>query len=144
MHVPYRGGSALMPDLIAGTIDFCFATATTAVPMVKQGQLRALAVPSARRLASLPDVPTMAEAGFAEVELDEWNGLFVPAKTPAAIVARLYDAIAFALKDATVQQRFGEIGVEPIGSNPEQFAAFIERQGELLPALIREAGVVTN
>lgn len=123
-HVPYKGSGAVMPDLIAGHVESMFGFLPSVLPLIKDGRLRALAVTSLRRVASTPNVPTIAESGFPGFEFSSWFGILVPAGTPAPVVERLHQAIMKALKNPSVKTRLSEF--EIYGSTPEQFAEFIK------------------
>lgn len=143
-HVPYRGGSAAMQDVLAGNLAFAMATVNSATQLILDGRLRALAVASDRRVASLPDVPTMAEAGMPGVVLDEWNGMFAPPGTPRRIVERLHAGVRHALDSPTVRNRFAAIGAVPVGSDPDAFAAFVRDRREAMAGLVRDAGITID
>ncbi len=121
VEVPYRGGGPAMLDLLAGRLDYSFATTPTALPHVATGKFRALAVPTATRLPSLPQVPTMAEAGFPGFELRSWFGVMAPAGTPAPIVAALNRAIGQAMAEPEVVAILAQHGEAPLQSSPEEF-----------------------
>jgi tripartite-type tricarboxylate transporter receptor subunit TctC len=140
-HVPYRGGSAVLPDLLAGNIVFAFATVTVGSQLVRDGRLKGLAIASAERVASLPGVATMAELGFPAVDMDEWNVLTSPAGTPAPILARLHEAVRHALAQPGVRDRFAQIGAVVVGSSPEEAARFVATRRAALGRLVREAGI---
>ncbi len=123
-HVPYKGSGAVMPDLIGGHVQSMFGFLPSVLPLIKDGRLRALAVTSPRRVASLPNVPTIAESGFPGFEFSSWFGILVPAGTPAPIVERLHQAIMKGLKNPAIKTRLSEF--EIYGSTPEQFAEFIK------------------
>ena len=140
-HVAYRGGGPSVAGLLAGDAEFVFSTLPQATPLVREGQLRGLAVSLGQRLANLPDVPTVAEQGFPGFDLSDWLGFFVPAGTPPAIVARLGEAAGAAMRDGEVVRRLGQIGMLPRGTTPAEFAAFFADQRARLGALIREHGI---
>jgi tripartite-type tricarboxylate transporter receptor subunit TctC len=140
-HVPYRGSAAAMADVLAGNVGFTFSTIPQASPLVREGRLRALAVSTAARLPALPDVPTVAEQGFPGFELNEWVALWVPAGTPAAIIARLHEAAAAALAEPAVRARYAEIGIIPVGSSPAELGAFEAEQRTRLTELIRAENI---
>jgi tripartite-type tricarboxylate transporter receptor subunit TctC len=141
VHVPYRGGGPALQDLLAGNVAFVFATVASSMQLVQEGRLRALAVSSSQRLAALPEVPTVAEQGFAGYELDEWNGLYGPAGLPAPVVARWYAVAVAALADPVVRQRLEALGAVPLGTDPAHFAAFVAAQREAMARLVREARI---
>jgi tripartite-type tricarboxylate transporter receptor subunit TctC len=140
-HVPYRGGSAALPDLIAGNLAFAFGTVAYAVELVRQGQARALGVTSGDRLESLPDVPTIAEQGYPGYELNEWNGLYGPAGLPAPIVATVHAAARQALADPQVKERLAALGAIGTGTDPDAFAGFLAEQRALMARLVREHNI---
>jgi tripartite-type tricarboxylate transporter receptor subunit TctC len=140
-HVAYRGGGPSVAGLMAGDVEFVFSTLPQATPLVREGQLRGLAVSLGQRLANLPEVPTVAEQGFPGFNLSDWLGFFVPAGTPPAVVARLGEAAGTAMRDPEVVRRIGQIGMLPRGSTPAEFVAFFADQRARLGALIREQGI---
>jgi tripartite-type tricarboxylate transporter receptor subunit TctC len=140
-HVPYRGGTPALQDLLGGNIVFVFGTVSSTLQLVRDGRLVALGVSTAQRIAPLPDVPTVAEQGFPGFELNEWNGLYAPAGTPAPVVQRLFEAAKHALADATVQQRLAALGALPLGTDPAAFARYVAEQRELMGRIVREARI---
>jgi len=140
-HVPYRGGTAALPDVIAGNVNFVFGTVSSSLQLVRDGRVRALGVTTAQRIPTLPDVPTIAEQGFPGYELNEWNGFWAPAGLPAATLARLHEAALHALADATLRQRFEALGAIPVGNPQPEFAAWVAAQRGLMATLVREAGI---
>lgn len=140
-HVPYRGSAAAMADVLAGNVSFTFSTIPAASPLVKEGRLQALAVSTAQRLESFPEVPTVAEQGFPGFELNEWVALWVPAGTPQPAIDLLHRAVAHALADEAVRRRYTEIGLIPVGSSPAELAGFVTRERERLTALIRAENI---
>jgi tripartite-type tricarboxylate transporter receptor subunit TctC len=127
-HVPYRGTAAAVTDVIAGQIQVAFATALTAKPLVDAGRLRALAVSGPRRVAALPDVPPVAEAGVPGYEAMQWYGLVAPAGTPAPIIERLNGEAIIALRSREMKDRLAADGAEPLGSTPAEFGAFLKKE----------------
>lgn len=140
-HVPYRGGTPALQDLMGGAIVFVFGTVSSTLQLVRDGRLVALGVTTAQRIAPLPDVPTIAEQGFEGYELNEWNGLYAPAGTPAPVVQRLYEASKHALEDATVRQRLDALGAIPVGTDPDVFARYVAAQRALMERVVREAKI---
>jgi tripartite-type tricarboxylate transporter receptor subunit TctC len=136
LHVPYKGGAPALVDVMGGQVNTYFANAASSLNYVKQGKLRALAVTSAKRMSDLPDVPTIAESGFPNFEVLEWNGFFVPKGTPDAVVQRLNAAVLAVLKKDDVRQRLLALGLNPAGTSPAEFKAFVAsemtRWGELV------------
>jgi tripartite-type tricarboxylate transporter receptor subunit TctC len=141
VHVPYRGGTPALQDLLGGNVAFLFGTVSSSLQLVRDGQVRALGVTTAQRIPPLPEVPTIAEQGFPGYELNEWNGLFAPAGLPAPIVARCHEAVRVALADATVRQRVEALGAIPVGSDPASFTRFMTEQREQMGRLVREIGL---
>lgn len=141
VHVAYRGGGPATQDLLAGTVQFSFATVSTAVPLVKENRLRALAVTTPERIAPLPDLPTMSQSGFPGFGISEWAGFYAPAGTDPAIVARLGEASRQALQDPMVRQRLEQIGSIAVGSTPEEFSPWLRNQRNAMAALIRDTGI---
>src|ERR1043166_8674665 len=121
-HVPYKGGGPAANAVIAGEVSMSFGSVSTMLPQIKAGRLRALAVTSAKRAAALPDLPAVAEAGVPGFEVSGCYGVLAPARTPKTIVAALNGEIVTALRSADMQERLAALGLEPIGSSPEQFA----------------------
>jgi tripartite-type tricarboxylate transporter receptor subunit TctC len=140
-HIPYKGSSQAHVDLIAGNAQLMFDTTSSAIGQIKGGKLRALAVTTARRSPELPDVPTIAEAGFPGLEMTTWYGVFAPAATPKDVVARLHDEIAKALKTPDVQKRILGLAGEPGNLTIEQFAELNRADYDRFGKLIRDAGV---
>jgi len=139
-HVPYKGSAPAVSDLIGGQISVMFDNMPSAIPHVKAGKLRALAVTTAKRSPALPDVPTIAEAGVPGYEATSWFGLLAPAGTPAPVVAKLNASILKALADPEVKKKLAEQGAEPHGEKPEQFAAFIESETLKWGKVVKESG----
>ena len=140
-HVPYRGGTPALQDLLGGNIAFVFGTVSSTLQLVRDGRLVALGVTTAQRIAPLPEVPTIAEQGFEGFELNEWNGMYAPAGTPAPVVQRLHEAAKHALADATVRQRLDALGALPLGTEPATFARYVADQRALMGRIVREARI---
>jgi len=140
VHVPYKGAQPALTDLIAGQCQVMFATTASAIPYVKAGRLRALAVTSAQRSPSLPGLPTVAEAGVPGFESTTWHGVVVPAGTPPAIVERLNHDINAALREAELRKRLDALGVEVAGGTPQQFAAYIATEIPKWTKIVRDSG----
>jgi len=141
VHIPYKGTAPGVVDLLAGQVLVMAPNVLTALPHIKAGKLRALAVTSARRSEGLPDVPTVAESGLPGYDSTQWYGVLAPAGTPRDIVARLHDEIVRALRDAEVGKRLAADGAEPVGSSPEEFAAFIKSESEKWAKVAQAAGI---
>jgi tripartite-type tricarboxylate transporter receptor subunit TctC len=140
-HVPYKGSAPALADLMAGRVDLFFDAVITATPQIRAGKIRALATASAKRLAILPDVPSMAEAGYPGIEADFWFALFVPAGSPPAVVQRLNQEFGKAMHSPEVKARFSEQGLDIVTSTPEELSALIRADTERLGKVVREAGV---
>ena len=140
-HVPYKGTGPNLIDLIAGRTHATSAGTPPLMPHVKSGKLRVIAVGSPRRLQSLPEAPTVAEQGYPGFETSQWYGLSAPAKTPPAIVKRLADEAARAVKTAAVIERFKPDDAEPIGSTPQQYADFVAREQARWKDVIQKANI---
>jgi tripartite-type tricarboxylate transporter receptor subunit TctC len=141
VHVPYKGTAPGVVDLLAGQVLVMAPNVLTALPHIKAGKMRALAVTSSKRSEALPDVPTVAEAGLAGYDSTQWYGVLAPAGTSRAIILRLHDAIVRALGDPEVGKRLAADGAEPVGSSPEGFAAFIKSEGEKWAKVAQAAGI---
>jgi tripartite-type tricarboxylate transporter receptor subunit TctC len=140
VHVPYKGAPAALVDLLAGRVHLTFSV-PTAVSHVKSGELRALAVTGERRIAALPEVPTVAEAGLADLQFGSWNGLHVPAGTPAPIIEKINGAVAKARNLPDVQARMREVGLEPEGGTPAEFGEFVKSDIGRWARIVKETGV---
>ena len=144
LHVPYKGSSQALIDVLSGQVTMLFDNAPSSLPFIEQGKLRALAVTSRKRLPNLPDIPTLEEAGIAGYESLSWSGVVAPAGTPRAVIMRLNAAIERILAADDVRKRFAGLGVEPVGGPPEAFAAHIRAESEKWGRLIRTANVTVN
>jgi len=140
VHVPYKGAAPALTDLLAGQVQFMFTTIPPALPHVKSGKLRALAVANAKRSSLLPDLPTTAENGAPGVEASSWNGVLAPAGTPRDIIARLHAEIGAVMKLPGVSDRLASAGVEPMLTTPEEFAAYIESETARYAKVVRSSG----
>jgi tripartite-type tricarboxylate transporter receptor subunit TctC len=125
VHVPYKGAALALTDVIGGHVDSMFISAAGAIPQIKAGKARVLAVASARRAHALPDTPTFAEAGFPQVLVDTRYGLLAAGATPAATINRLQSAIARVLSAPDVRERYTALGLDPAASTPQEYAAFL-------------------
>jgi len=135
LEVPYRGASAVYPDLLSGRVDLFFDSATAALPYIKDGQARGIAILSARRNAQIPDVPTMTESGMANLEIESWLGVFAPAKTPKPVIETLRTAIAQSLPD--LRERFIATGGDVFEIAPDKLDSFVKAEYDKRTALIR-------
>lgn len=139
-HVPYKGGGQAIIGLLGGDVQVMFSGFTAAMPHIKSGKIRALAVTGARRSPALPEVPTIAEQGFPGVEATAWYGVLVPAGTPRPVVTRLHSELVKTLKHPDVVQRLGGLGFEIVGSEPDQFAAYIRSETKKWEKVVRASG----
>jgi tripartite-type tricarboxylate transporter receptor subunit TctC len=140
-HIPYRASAQSIPGLVAGETLFTFNTTPLILPLVREGRLRALAVATPGRIPALPDTPTMTELGFAGFQLNEWLGLFAPAGTPEAAIARHAEAARAGLADPVVRERHALLGAEIVAQGPAEFAAFLAEQRGRVGALIRDNNI---
>lgn len=140
-HVPYRGTSLFVTELIAGQVEWAFAGPTTALPPVNSGRLRALGISSTKRSELFPNVPTIAEAGVPGYEFTQWYGLLVPAKTPREIVNTLNAALLKAMDDPEVKKRIAYEGGAASQGTPEEFTAFLKRELASNAKMIKDAGL---
>ena len=144
LHVPYRGGGEAITSVIAGETSVYFSPVPTALPQVRTGKLRALAVTTAQRLPLFADLPTLAEAGVTGAESGSWYGLLVPLKTPAPVIAIIRNAAISALKNPDTSRRLIELGYVLIGDRPEEFAAHMKSEIAKLGNIIRMTGTSVN
>jgi len=140
-HIPYKGGTPGMTDLIAGHVQMLFSTILQANPQIRSGRLRALAVTSARRSAALPVVPTMQEAGVANYDVAGWYGMIAPAKTPTTVIAKLQTEISAVLRLPELRERLAADGSEAVGSSAEQLSTHLRAEVARWERLIRESGI---
>jgi tripartite-type tricarboxylate transporter receptor subunit TctC len=140
-QVPYKGAAPAMNDVLAGQVPLTFDSIITTLPLHKAGRLRALAVSTRSRSAVAPDIPTLDELGIANFDANAWFGLFVPAGTPEAVVRKLYEETAEALKDPQVRERLLTLGSEPVGSSPAEFGRFYRSEVDKWGKVVREAKV---
>ncbi|WP_422842779.1 Bug family tripartite tricarboxylate transporter substrate binding protein [Acidovorax sp. M2(2025)] len=143
-HIPYKGSGPAIQDVISGQVDMMFDTTVVAAPHIQSGKLRAIAVTSPQRLASLPDVPTVAESGvngLADFQVQSWQAVFVPAATPAPVVTRLHDEIRKILAQPDMQNRLKGFGMEPADLPPAQVAAFQKAEVDKWAQLIKAANI---
>ena len=141
VHVPYKGGGLAVVDLVAGQIDMVLSDMAPAVPQVKAGKLRALAVTSERRSPALPDVPTLAEAGIKGSIPDVWWVLMTPRGTAPAVVARLNAEVGTMMKSPELQERFAQLGITPLHSTPERVTELIRLETPAIGKALKAAGI---
>lgn len=143
-HVPYKGSGPAVADLIAGHITLMIDNMPALLPYVQSGRLRALAVASDKRASALPDVPTVEEAGLKGYVVTAWKGLMAPAGTPRPIIAKLHDATVKILAKPQIRKRLVDLGAEPVGSTPEQFAAQLRSDTAWWAALVKSTGTTLD
>ena len=139
-HVAYKGSAPALQDMLANRVDLFFDAIVTSLPYIKDGKLKALAVASPTRSAALPNVPTMAEAGFPGIEMDQWFGMFVPAGTPAPIVAKLYDELVKAVRSPDVSGKITAQGLDVMTTTPAEFAALMRDDAVKLGKVVKDSG----
>ncbi|MDI3305953.1 MAG: tripartite tricarboxylate transporter substrate binding protein [Acetobacteraceae bacterium] len=144
VHVPYRGSGPAVTDLMAGTIQVMFDSMPSSAGAVREGRLRALAVTTAKRVPAFPDLPTVAEAGVPDYEIATWYGIWAPARTPAAILARLQGAVATAVARPEVRERLATLGADPVADTPEHFARFVRSEYDRWGKLVRDAKITAD
>ena len=143
-HIPYKGSGPAIQDVISGQVDMMFDTTVVAAPHIQSGKLRAIAVTSPKRLASMPDVPTVAESGvngLADFQVQSWQAIFAPANTPAPIVTRLHDEIRKILAQPDMQNRLKGFGMEPADMTTAQIAAFQKAEVDKWAQVIKAANI---
>ncbi|MBM3373184.1 MAG: tripartite tricarboxylate transporter substrate binding protein [Betaproteobacteria bacterium] len=141
VHVPYKGSAGVLNDVMGGQIAVTIDNMPPYVPQVRAGKIRALAVSTAKRSSAMPDLPSIAEAGVPGYDAGAWFGLLAPAGTPRAVVDKLSAETARILKLPEVSKRISELGAEPVGGTPEQFAAFIKSEIDKWAKVIKDANV---
>ena len=140
-HIPYKGGAPALTDLVGGQIQFMLENIPGTLPFAKSGKLRALAVTDLKRSPLLPELPTLDESGLKGFQIVGWNGLFVPAGTPQAIVNKLQSEVAKALMLADVKERLSVMGADGVGDTPQHFAAFIKAEIPKWAKVVKDAGL---
>ncbi len=141
LHVAYKGGGPALVDLMAGRVQAMLDTAASAMPHVRSGKLRALAISAPRRSPELPDLPTFAEAGLPQYDTNAWYSMHAPAGTPPDIVRRLNAELVAILKDPEILARFKQLATDPVGNSPEEFAAFVRAELDKYARIIKAAGI---
>ena len=144
VHVPYKGGGPALNDVIGGQIEMTFIGAPASMPHIKSGRLRILAVSTAKRVAALPDVPTVAEAGYPGFEVGALYAVLAPAGTPAAIVGRLTTELARIVAARDIRERLNGLGLETVGGTPEQLTAFMTADVDKWMKLVQKIGLKTD
>ena len=141
VHIPYKGAGAATAAVVAGQVNLLFTSTGAAMPHIKAGRLRALGVTTAKRTPALPNVPTIAETGLAGFQVDGWYALMAPAKTPKAVIDRLYRDTAAVLRQPDIVARIEAVGLEPAGISPQEFGDYIRAELKKWGTLIKEAGI---
>ena len=144
VHLPFKGAPEALTEVIAGRADFYFAPLVNALPLLKDGQLQALAVSGSSRASALPNVPTTVEAGYPNSEYNFWAGVFAPAKTPADIRAKLYAEIVKALHEPAIRGKLASLGADPMPLTSQQFEALVRNEIETNTQLVKAAGIKVN
>jgi tripartite-type tricarboxylate transporter receptor subunit TctC len=142
VHVPYRGMPQAMPDLLAGRISMAFPNLSVALPLIREGKIRALAVSSLTRPEVAPELPTLAESGFPGFNAPAWYGLMAPAETPVAIIDTLQRETARILRSPDIRKRLNELGMEVVANTPAEFSASIQAETAQWSKLIKERGLM--
>ena len=141
LHVAYKGGGPALVDLMAGRVQLMLDTAASAMPHVRSGKLRALALSAPKRSADLPELPTFAEAGLPQYDTNAWYSMHAPAGTPPDIVRRLNAELIAILRDPDIVARFKQLATDPVGNSPEEFATFVKSELEKYARVIKSAGI---
>ena len=141
LHVPYKGSAPLTTDLLGGQVTMSFDTITPVLPFIKEGKLRALAVTTAKRSSTLPNVPTLQEAGVPNVAIGTWFGLLAPAATPKPVIARLNTEIVKIIQSPEFKKQMADIGAEPIGNKPEEMGKQIKEETEKFARLVKDGKI---
>lgn len=144
LHVPYRGGALAITDVMGGQVDMLIDVMPNTGPQVRGGKLKGLAVSTSKRVATMPDIPTIAESGVANFDVSAWDGLFVPARTPAPIVARLNEAVRKVLSDPELRKQLADRGAEPVPSTPAEFGSFVQSEIARWGAAVKSSGATTE
>lgn len=141
LHIPYKGQGPALTDLLSGQVHMLYSSIPSVINQVKTGQLKAIAVGSAKRLPSLPDVPTIAESGVPGYEAYSWVGLVAPANTPSDIVHKIYRDVSDILKQADVADKLNQQGALPVGDTPEEFSQYIKAEVAKWGQVVRNANI---
>jgi len=139
-HVPYKGSAPALTDLIGGQVQLMFDSMPSAMPHVKAGKVRPIAVTTAKRVAAVPDLPTIAEAGVPGYDISTWYGVWAPKGTPRDIVIKMQQDIAKVLQQADTRERYAGLGAEPVGNTPDEFAAYCKSELAKWARVVKESG----
>lgn len=141
LHVPYKGGAPALTDVMGGLVASYFGNAASTMQYVTGGKLKALAVTSRKRVAGMPNVPTLAESGMPRYEVLEWNGVFLPKGTPPDIVQRIAKEVQAAVADPKVNDKLKQTGLDPVGNAPQEFAKFVQSESLRWQALVKARNI---
>ncbi|HUP93609.1 MAG TPA: tripartite tricarboxylate transporter substrate binding protein [Burkholderiales bacterium] len=141
VHVPYKGSGPAMADLVGGQVQMTFSSITAALPFIKDGRLRGLATTGEKRAPALANLPTIAESGFPGFEVNLWLSMFVPARTPPEIIARLNSELRKALQSGEVKSAFEKVGADPVGNSTQEASAFVQKEFRKWAAVIKTAHI---
>ena len=141
LHVPYKGTGDLLNDAISGRVQFSMQSTTTMLSMVKNGQIKALAIASRKRTPLLPDVPTFSETAMPGFEMGSWNGVMAPAKTPLPVIRRVNSEIIKAMQDAELIGKLAQSGIEPLGSTPEEYGVYLKSELDRWNKVVKSGGI---
>ncbi|MBS7778502.1 tripartite tricarboxylate transporter substrate binding protein [Acidovorax sp. CCYZU-2555] len=144
MHVPYKGSAPLLTDVLAGRVDMTFDSYTVYEEQIRSGRARALAVTSRTRLSSLPDIPTLAEAGLAGYDVSNWLGVMAPANTPKAVIDTLNAALVRAMATPELRKQLIHLGIEPASSSPEEFAQLVRAEIPKWRTIVKQSGATLD
>jgi tripartite-type tricarboxylate transporter receptor subunit TctC len=139
-HIPYKGSGPAITDLIGGQVNLMFDSLPSSMPHIKSGRIIAIAVTTKKRSSALPNVPTVAESGVPGFDVSTWYGVWAPAATPPAIVRRVSSDVAAAVRTPEVRARLAELGAEPVGSTPEEFAAYNRTEAAKWAKIVKDSG----
>jgi tripartite-type tricarboxylate transporter receptor subunit TctC len=141
VHVPYRGGAAVVTDLLGGQLDASFQNMGNVATQIRAGKLKALGVTSKSRMPQLPEVPTMAESGYPDLVVTSWQAAGAPARTPREIIARLNEASVRALRSPEIRDRLTQIGFDVVASTPEEFGQFMKAEVDRWTSVVQRGGI---
>jgi tripartite-type tricarboxylate transporter receptor subunit TctC len=143
-HIPYKGAAPALQDVVSGEVDMMFATAASVSGFIQAGSVRALAVTTPKRIAAFPDLPTIDELGLKGFDATTWHGLVAPTGTPPEVIQKLNSAVIQSLKDEVVRKQLERLGVEVVGSSPQEFAAYIKSETPKWTAVVQGLGAKLN
>ncbi len=141
LHVPYKGTGDLLNDAVSGRVQFSMQSTTAMLPMVKTGQIKAVAIASRTRTPLLPEVPTFSEAGMTGFEMGSWNGVLAPARTPQAVLRRVNSEINRAMQDPELIAKLAQGGIEPLGSTPEEYGTYLKKELDRWTRVVKTGGI---